>query len=351
MPNAATSSRKIGILLANLGGPDSLEAVRPFLYNLFSDPDIFRFPLPWITQRLFAYLLSTSREKEAQSNYAEIGGRSPILPLTQQQGTLLEESLQAAGLNAKVYLAMRYWHPFTQEAVRQMADDGVEEIIFLPLYPQFSYTTTGSSLNELKRCLAKEPRLRSTPLRMVNTYYDDPQFIQAVADTVRDALQEKTWGCHPQDVTVLFSAHSLPRRFVIRNKDPYPQQIEATCRLVMDHFPGMKWDLAYQSKVGNLVWLGPQTDGVLAYYSATGVDNVLMVPIAFVSDHVETLFEIDLEYIPEAEELGLHHCHRAAALNDHPRFIQALAAQVMTFFPELATQTQPSSSTGEPVAV
>ncbi|MDX2085826.1 MAG: ferrochelatase [Candidatus Melainabacteria bacterium] len=321
------SSEKLGILLLNLGGPDSLDAVQPFLYNLFADPDIFRLPFSFITQRLFATVISSKRAPEAQKNYAHMGGRSPILPLTETQAHLLKTYLGDRGHTAKIYIGMRYWHPFLQEAVAQILADNVTHLLVLPLYPQYSHTTTGSSLNELQRQFQRQrPGWKEQiKLTVINNYHDHPRYLKALASTIAQGLQQHEWNCPPEQVNILFSAHSLPRRFVKRTKDPYPQQIEASARQVMEQFfPKNPWVLAYQSKVGRMVWLGPQTDGMLHYFAATDEDNILMVPISFVSDHVETLVEIDMEYLELAHELGLKYCHRAPAFNDNPLFIEAL---------------------------
>jgi ferrochelatase len=317
---------KRAILLVNLGGPDSLDAVRPFLYNLFSDPDIFQFPAAWLTQKLFAHLVSSKRYQAAQENYKAIGGRSPILPLTQDQARALQACLEETPgyEDAKVYIAMRYWHPFTSEVVAQMAQDGIDDILMVPLYPQFSFTTTGSSRNELLRCLKKYPNFRPS-LRIVGHYYQSTGYLCALAETIQEGIDQGQWGCSKENVRILFSAHSLPRRFITDRKDPYQKQIEATCKqVIQNYFPDYTWDLAYQSKVGKLVWLGPQTDGMLAYYRAKNIDNILIVPVAFVSDHVETLCEIDQEYIPEAHHLGLQYVERVPSLNSRPSFITAL---------------------------
>ncbi len=319
---------KTAILFLNLGGPDSLEAVKPFLYNLFADPDIIKLPLSTLFQKPLAWWIATTRAEEARHNYAQMGGASPILPLTREQGAALRACLQARGAgDFQVYIAMRYWHPFTEEAVAAMAADGVEEVIVLPLYPHYSHTTTGSSLNELKRVMAA--RNLRWPLWVVDPYYGQADYQQAVAETIRQGLDGHAWGCEPGQVRLLFSAHSLPLRHVKRTRDPYPEQIHACCRQIAEtHFPGHPWDLSYQSKVGRMPWLGPDTDGVLHYYAGQHIDNVLMVPISFVSDHVETLVEIDKLYVPLAAELGLKHCHRAPALNSLPAFIECLANRV-----------------------
>jgi protoporphyrin/coproporphyrin ferrochelatase len=331
--------KKVAILMLNLGGPDTLDAVEPFLYNLFSDPDIFKLPLSFLLQKPLALAISKARSPKVRNSYHEIGGGSPILRLTQEQARNLEATLKEYfNLDAKVYLGMRYWKPFTEHAIREMQQDGVTEAIVLPLYPQYSVTTTGSSMNEVKRWMEK---LNYHPqLSVIPPFFDHPAYKASIAEIIQDGLDSHDWGCEKKDVTVLFSAHSLPKKFVIKNKDPYPEQIMATCRTVMqEYFPNQLWELAYQSKVGNLVWLGPQTDGILHYFSATSVDNILMVPISFVSDHLETLFEIDLEYIPLAHQLGLKHVVRSPGLNSRPTFIKTLAKLVKTQLDNKAVPT------------
>jgi ferrochelatase len=324
-----SAASKTGILFLNLGGPDSLESVKPFLFNLFADPDIIKLPLSFIFQKPLAWLISTKREELAQENYALMGGRSPILPFTQAQGEALKQSLIQRGQpDMPVYIAMRYWHPFTDEAVDQILKDGIQRLIVVPLYPHFSYTTTGSSLNELKRVMdLKQVQL---DISVVPPYYDHPTYLQAMKECVEEGLNTHPWTCSRDEVQILFSAHSLPIRHVKRTKDPYPEQIYSCAETIATRFfPNNPWELAYQSQVGKMPWLGPATEGVLPYFAANNRDNILMVALSFVSDHVETLVEIDQEYIPLAHELGIQHCYRAPSLNTNPSFIQALTELVL----------------------
>lgn len=318
------SSPKTGILFLNLGGPDCLESVKPFLFNLFADPDIIKLPLSFIFQKPLAWLISTKREEEAQENYELMGGGSPILPFTEAQAEALKQELIKRGQpEMTVYIAMRYWHPFTEEAVDQIVKDGVQRLIVVPLYPHFSYTTTGSSLNELKRVLdLKGVKL---DISVVPPYHDHPLYLEAMRQCVAEGLDSNEWTCPKEEVQILFSAHSLPVRHVKRTKDPYPEQIYACAEAIASFFPNNPWELAYQSQVGKMQWLGPATEGVLPYFAANNRDNILMVALSFVSDHVETLVEIDKQYIPLAHELGIQHCYRAPSLNTNASFIQALA--------------------------
>jgi ferrochelatase len=318
------SSPKTGILFLNLGGPDSLENVKPFLFNLFADPDIIKLPLSFIFQKPLAWLISTKREELAQENYEIMGGGSPILKYTEAQGEALSQALAEKGYpDLRVYIAMRYWHPLTEEAVDAMVKDGIQRVIVVPLYPHFSYTTTGSSLNELKRVM--EQKNVRFDLQVVPPYHDHPLYLEAMRECIEEGLNSNPWTCPKDEVQILFSAHSLPVKHVKRTKDPYPEQIYACAETIATRFfPNNPWELAYQSQVGKMPWLGPATEGVLPYFAANNRDNILMVALSFVSDHVETLVEIDHEYIPLAHELGIEHCYRAPSLNTNASFIQAL---------------------------
>lgn len=321
------ASPKTAVLLLNMGGPDSLESVRPFLYNLFSDPDIIRLPLSWLFQKPLAWTISTRRGEEARKNYAMMGGASPILPWTRRQADALKSLLEEQNAGEwPVYIAMRYWHPFTEATVDAIIKDGVTRLIVLPLYPHFSYTTTGSSLNALKREL--ERRRFQPELTIVPPYYNHPLYLDAMRECVAEGLDSNTWGCPKESVRVLFSAHSLPLKHIKRMKDPYPEQIEECARLIMEAFPENPWDLCFQSQVGKIPWLGPSVEGVLHYFAGENRDNILIVALSFVSDHVETLVEIDKLYLPLAKALEIEYCHRAPTLNDRPAFIKAMAALV-----------------------
>lgn len=315
---------KTGILLLNMGGPDGLDSVKPFLYNLFSDPDIIRLPLSSLLQKPLANRIATKREKEAQENYAAMGGASPILKYSQAQGAALKALLAEQGYGSlPIYIAMRYWHPFTEQTLDEITRDGIERLIVLPLYPHFSYTTTGSSLNELKRVM--EARQIKLDLTIISSYYDNPIYQEAIAENIQYSLDNDCWTCPKEEVHLLFTAHSLPLRHIKRTKDPYPDQIYQTAEsIAKTYFPNNPWDLSYQSQVGKMPWIGPSTDGVLHYFSGKKMDNILMIAVSFVSDHVETLVEIDRLYIPMANDLEIQHCHRAPALNTNATFIRAL---------------------------
>lgn len=313
---------RIGVVLFNLGGPDSLQAVRPFLYNLFSDPAILR--LPAVLRPVLAAFIAYRRAKVARGIYAQIGGCSPILELTQQQAEALQRRLAARQDDpVKVVIAMRYWHPMSDAAARELAAFKPDQIVLLPLYPQFSTTTTASSLNAWTEAAANAGI--SAPTRAICCYPDADGLIDALAAGVTAGLREVPQG---QTVRVLFSAHGLPKR-VIEQGDPYQAQVEATAaataaRLALD---GLDWTICYQSRVGPLEWIGPSVDAELARAGRDRV-AVVLVPIAFVSEHSETLVELDIEARAEAARLGVPVFVRVPTVSTAPAFIEGLAAMV-----------------------
>jgi len=317
-------NRTVGVVLFQLGGPDSLEAIEPFLYNLFCDPDIIDFPLAKIARRPLAKLISSNRARRVQSHYAEIGGRSPILEFTNAQATALERELNQS-ISAKVFVAMRYWHPMTKETVQLMEQASVDELVLLPLYPQYSRTTAGSSLNEWNRRVSRSA-LRNLPARVVKEFYAHPLYLDAVVERMQASLEKFRLA---GEVHLVFSAHSVPIT-VIESGDPYRDQIEATVGLVMRRGGwSHPHSVCYQSKVGASKWLQPSLHETLHQLAARRTKNLLVIPIAFVSDHVETLNEIDLEARREAANLGIEHFEMMPGLNDSPRFIAALADLVL----------------------
>jgi protoporphyrin/coproporphyrin ferrochelatase len=310
------TNRRVGIVLFQLGGPDTLEAIEPFLYNLFCDPDIIDFPFARIGRRPLAKLISTTRSRKVQHHYASIGGGSPIRPNTERQARALERELRREGIDAHCFVAMRYWHPFTTEAIAQLQAAGCDELVLLPLYPQYSSTTTGSSLNEWNRLFRDD-----VPVHVVDPFYREATYLDALVEKVNEALSRFP---DPQRAEIVFSAHSVPMS-VIEKGDPYQRQIEETVRLLTKRGG---WNnphrLCYQSKVGASRWLQPSLHQTLKVLSAERVREICVVPIAFVSDHVETLGEIDHEARHEAHELGITQFEMTAGLNDSPKFIQAL---------------------------
>jgi len=324
-------SRRVGVVLFQLGGPESLAAVEPFLYNLFCDPDIIDFPFSRIGRRALARLISKTRAKKAAQHYAHIGG-SPIRRFTEQQASALEGHLMRNGVDARCVVAMRYWHPFTAEAIARLQEAELDQVVLLPLYPQYSSTTTGSSLNEWGR------RWTGTvPTSCVTTFYRNPLYIAAVAERIDEALARFP---DPTAAQLIFSAHGVPVS-VIEKGDPYQQQIEETVDLVMEHG---RWSndhrLCYQSKVGASRWLEPSLRQTLRQAAAEKRREVCVVPISFVSDHVETLAEIDHHAREEARLLGIERFEMTRGLNDSPKFIAALAAEVMAAMGEPGAKAQ-----------
>ena len=313
----------LGVVLFQLGGPDSCEAVEPFLFNLFNDPDIIDFPLASIARRPLARLIARSRARHVSRHYAAIGGRSPLVEHTLRQAAALETQLRKS-LDACVVVAMRYWHPFTVEAIAALAETEPRELVLLPLYPQYSRTTTGSSLNEWNRhagALSWRPACR-----LIREYHDHPDFLRVLTAAVDRALAQFE---RPDDVDVVFSAHSLPVS-VVEAGDPYQAQIERTTELVWKQggWPARR-HLCYQSKVGTSKWLAPSMHETVENLAAAGSRHVLVVPVSFVSDHVETLHEIAIEHREQAERLGIGDYRLMPGLNDSPAFISFLGDLVL----------------------
>jgi protoporphyrin/coproporphyrin ferrochelatase len=336
------TTRRVGIVLFQLGGPDTLEAIEPFLYNLFCDPDIIDFPFARIGRRPLARLISTTRARKVQHHYASIGGGSPIRRHTERQARALEIELRSQGLDAHCFVAMRYWHPFTHEAIQQLQASQCDEVVLLPLYPQYSSTTTGSSLNEWWRLFAND-----VPVHCVETFYRNTMYLDALIEKVNEALSRFSEPGRPE---IVFSAHSIPMS-VIEKGDPYQRQIEETVRLLTECGGWCNpHRLCYQSKVGASRWLQPSLHQTLRQLSAEQVREVCVVPVAFVSDHVETLGEIDHEAREEARHLGFTHFEMSGGLNDSPKFIQALGQIVHQAMEQPVRELTPIENAGRTLA-
>jgi len=315
------------VVLLNLGGPDSLEAVEPFLYNLFSDPDIIDFPGSFLVRKPLARYISGRRAPKVQEQYKEIGGKSPLLDLTIRQGKALEEALNKT-INCKVYLAMRYWHPYTEETLQQIEKDGADKIVLLPLYPQYSCATTGSSVNEWNKFLKDHPALKNIETIVIRNYFNFEPYINSIISRIKETLQRMR---EDEDNTtlLLFSAHGTPMKLV-KNGDPYSIEIQKTVEEVVKQSGlSLPYKLSFQSKVGPQKWLEPNTRDVAAELAGAGIKNILVVPIAFVSDHLETLFELGIEYRRIALENGAEQFVVMEGLNDSPEFVDALRQLVL----------------------
>ncbi len=338
------SDQTIGVILLNLGGPDSLQAVKPFLYNLFSDRQIIRLGPPFL-QKPLAWLISTIRSKKTEKYYSLIGGKSPILDITKAQAQALEEALNKKsavssqqsipphppltkggnqeGVSFKVYIGMRYWHPFIEDVIPEMYKDGIRKIIALSLYPQYSVATSGSSISKFKELVA-DYQMETV---YIPSWHNHPLYIEALVDVIKkglDSFFNSSFIPHPSslnEISVLFSAHSLPQK-IIDQGDPYVDQTMETIREITKKIP-LKFHVSYQSKSGPVKWLEPSTEEKIREFAGQGVKNILVVPISFVSDHIETLYEIDILYKHFAENLGIN-LKRTDSLNTHPVFIAAL---------------------------
>jgi ferrochelatase len=312
--------KKIAVLLFQLGGPDSQAAVEPFLYNLFCDPDIINFPGAFLARKAIAKLISTTRAKVVGQHYTEIGGASPIRRLTEQQARALEQALRPH-ISARTIVAMRYWHPNTAEAVAALASEPYDELVLLPLYPHYSFATTRSSLNEWNR--QYKP---STPAKIIDHFYDHPDYIAAIVERINSVLADLK---QPDDIHLLFSAHGLPLALVEKG-DPYPKQIEEAVQMVRDlgAWPNPHV-LCYQSRVGPQKWLQPSLGATLEQIAHSGIKRMLVIPISFLTEHIETLHEINIEAREEAEKLGITEFRMMPALNDSPLLIRALADLVL----------------------
>ena len=311
---------KTAVVLFNLGGPDSLEAVEPFLYNLFCDPDIFKLPFG---QKLFAKTISHRRAPKVVEEYKLIGGKSPINEWTEIQRSMLEQLLRRNNPNVDVFTAMRYWKPLTDEVVRKVGQANYDKIILLPLYPHNSITTVGSSFNEWNRHYNGDKQ----KLVYIGTYQTNPKYVAAINQRIDEGLLEFPEKFR-DDVQLVFSAHGTPVSLV-KKGDPYSGQIKETVEAVMKaRNYSHKHHQCYQSKVGPMKWLEPSTDAKIRELSANGKKHLLIIPISFVSDHVETLFELGIEYKHVADECGIENYIVMKGLNDSKLFVEALTELV-----------------------
>ncbi|KAH7543733.1 hypothetical protein JRO89_XS15G0008700 [Xanthoceras sorbifolium] len=353
---------KVGVLLLNLGGPDTLNDVQPFLFNLFADPDIIRLPrLFRFLQWPLAKLISVLRAPKSKEGYASIGGGSPLRKITDEQADALKMALRAKNLTANVYVGMRYWYPFTEEAVQQVVNNDIEllcgpvrssssalgevrglmikrdritRLVVLPLYPQFSISTTGSSIRVLQSIFREDAYLSRLPVSIIRSWYQREGYITSMADLIQKELEK---FANPEEVMIFFSAHGVPVSYVENAGDPYKDQMEECIYLIMQKLKERGLDndhtLAYQSRVGPVEWLKPYTDKVLVELGQKGVKSLLAVPVSFVSEHIETLEEIDMEYKDLALESGIENWGRVPALNCTSSFITDLADAVIEALP------------------
>jgi ferrochelatase len=307
---------KTAVVLLNLGGPDSLEAVEPFLYNLFRDPDIFKIP---VGQNLFAKIISSRRAPKVIKEYELIGGKSPIGMWTEKQRSMLEKKLQEYSSSIDVITAMRYWHPLISDVAAKLSGSDYEKILLLPLYPHYSISTTGSSFNEFLRFYKGD----KNKLIYVNDYFTQHKYIRALNERIDEALNEFS----PEDrkkIHLVFSAHGTPVSLV-KQGDPYSVHIKKTVEAVMrDRAYSHPYHQCYQSKVGPVKWLEPSTADMIKRLAEQNERHLLVIPVSFVSDHVETSFELDIEYRHVADEAGIEKYIVMKGLNDSHTFVEAL---------------------------
>lgn len=324
------SNETIGIVLLNLGGPDSLRAVRPFLYNLFSDRDIIRLGPPFL-QKPLAWLISTLRSKKTEGMYSLIGGKSPILDITTAQADALEKELnngrEGSAEKFKVYIGMRYWHPFMKDTISRIKEDGIRQLIVLSLYPHYSKATTGSSVDDFKKAVQGS----DFQIQYIEDWPDFAPYIDALAELAAEGISE----FQGRDFELLYSAHSLPQSFIDEG-DPYLDHIKKTIEAVNGklsgepyNLTGMKSSLSFQSKTGPVKWLEPSTEEAIENFSKKGCKNLFVIPVSFVSDHIETLYEIDILYRDLAAEHGIT-LKRCKALNTSEHFIGAMKELVLS---------------------
>ncbi|MEM7618715.1 MAG: ferrochelatase [Pseudomonadota bacterium] len=321
----SNKKEKVAVVMLNLGGPDSPNAIRPFLINFFMDKNIIRLPVPF--RCLLAVFIANKRTKrEAGESYGELGGSSPLLANTQAQAKALQRALKTdKNAQFKTFVCMRYWHPMSPQVVREVRDWGADRIVILPLYPQFSTTTTWSSLQVWNKAMFEAGYER--PTSTICCYPHNQGFIKASAENIKIQYKKAQKDGY-KNPRILFSAHGLPES-VIRDGDPYQWQCESTAKKIADamKIKDLDWEICYQSRVGPKKWIGPSTEESLEK-AAKEDKAVIIYPHAFTQEHVETLVELDIEYKEEAEEMGLHGYYRAQTVGTHSLFIDGLSKLV-----------------------
>ncbi len=339
-----TAKKKIAVVLFQLGGPDSPDAVEPFLYNLFCDPDIIDFFGAWFARRPLARYIAKKRAADVRKNYNAIGGHSPIRLLTERQARALEAAL-APHYDAKCFIAMRYWNPLSAEAAAQVKAWDSPDVVLLPMYPHYSFATTASSLKEWQRVF--HPNGNAPRERTVEKFFDHPLYIQSVVEKIALTL---THFDEPDRAHIVFSAHGLPLSLIERG-DPYARQVAETVKLVMQRGAWKnRHTLCFQSKVGRRKWLTPSLTDTIARLAAAGEKHLLVVPIAFVTEHIETLSEINLEAREQAHQLGVEQFEMMPAVGDSPTFISALTELVLHSLSKNDGALQLAPTSGEKMA-
>ena len=332
--------QKLGIILFNLGGPETLTDVKPFLYKLFSDPEIIRIRSD-LLRKAVAYSIATLRRRRSEGYYRQIGGGSPLKRITEEQAAALSAEMRWAGVEVDTFVGMCTWHPFFEETLDHVEKSGVDQLVVLPLFPQYSVTTTGSGVRNLKQLISQRPALAGLDIRWVSSWQNNPTYIKAFVDLIRRELNKFR---NPDEVQVLFSAHSIPETYV-REGDPYLDQTRETVELIAEGLGRRNpYRLSFQSKIGPVKWLAPSTNDVIVELGKQGIQEVLVVPVSFVSEHIETLYELDILYKKVASDAGIGDFKRVPALDCDPTFILALREIVET---ALGEDRSPKSAKGD----
>lgn len=324
-PASDKQSNGIAVLLVNFGGPDGLRSVKPFLYNLFSDPTVLNFPFANLYRKPLAWLISNIRNKASSEMYEKIGSISPLIPITYLQAEKLQNLFRKNEMPVDIFIGFRYCKPFIEDALTEISSSNYKRIIILPLYPHYSYTTTGSTELIVDRWLKKNS-LNNTKLHFIKHWHTDEDYIQSYVNLINNSLS----NLDLRSAEIIFSAHSIPL-FNIDNGDPYQEHIAETVNLILEKLGWKKrWHLAYQSKLGPIKWLEPSTDKVIEEIAGKNTNtNILVVPISFTCEHVETIFEIGMLYKEFANKLGIKRFARVPALNTDKYLIQALYNQIV----------------------
>ncbi len=333
-PVAVEPGDRVGVVMMNLGGPMKEEDVEPFLYNQFMDPAASDLPVPKRPRHWLSRLIAKKRAQSVGEDYKMIGGNSPINQLTREQAVSLETRLNErygalTGAQFRTYVAMRYWKPSSENCARQMEADGINKVVLLPLYPQYSKTTTGASLVYWK-ALEEAGELQARPTSLVYEYATHPLYVQALNERICEGLQRFPHSVRNR-VHLVFSAQGTPAKEMKQRRDPYCCLVHSTVQAVMDlraEKDDLPFHVAFQGKIGPAEWLTPSTLDTLKALAEEGGKAVLIIPVAFVSDHIETAYELDIKVREEAQQAGIEHYEVTRGLNSHPLFIEALAEAV-----------------------
>jgi ferrochelatase len=334
-PEPEATRPKLGIIVFNLGGPENLLEVKPFLYRLFSDPEIIRIRSD-LLRKAVAYSIATLRNHQSCSYYRQIGGGSPLRRITEEQAQALSDELRWAGWNVEVFVGMCAWNPSFDEVLDAVDESGVERLIVLPLFPQYSLTTTGSGFRSLKSLIAGRPGMSDIDVRWIQSWRDHSTYLDALTELIQKELDR---FADSDSVQILFSAHSIPERYV-QDGDPYLEQTRETVELIAEKLGRRNpYRLSFQSRIGPVKWLGPPTNDVIVEMGRDGEKRILVVPVSFVSEHIETLYELDILYQKVAKDAGIEEYRRVPALNCNPTFIRSLReiVEAAAAEPEVAT--------------